>query len=329
MRLTRTFAVRFSLALATTAGVASFLGLGGVFSCSTYQTQRNVPIDCTAQKGYDFQVIDDFTSKSWYEVPDYVPAVPDAGDGGVSSTSKDPADANRIIASAIMDVTTIPDGPTCGNTNAGVFRGSHNNDWGGMFGSWAFAASVNDASEYDGISFWARAPGNVSKSFTFLLNDDNTTAPLATASPESSPDGGTASSRKGCRIYSMTDGGTSQSQSTGASNMTDPGTGTPITGSSNTRASYADECGNDYSVIVKNLSSEWQFFTIPWSEFLQNDTPNRVSPENQALPPDPNDLAKKTTVLTSRLRAIGIRMPKAAEFGLWVAKLDFYRKKVQ
>jgi hypothetical protein len=307
-----TWVVRLLVAAAATAAGATLLGMSGLLVCSSYPTYKDVPTDCTVDDGYEFQTIDDFSKDNfWFVAPDYVSdaAVPPpdaektiAGGGG-----------SKYVASQSVSLATIPDGPMCGNATAGVFRASHNNDWGGLFGMWSFSDTTTDnrqnASQYQGISFWARAPGNTSKGFTLLLDDDNTKV--------------SAVGHK-CRDYGI-DGGVGSASSTTTS-FTDPGTGTPITGSSNTRAAYTDECGNGYYVVLQ-VTSDWRFYTIPWSQFQQNFTPNRVP--NAALAATPGDLDAGTTILTAALRGIGIRLPREAEMELWLANLAFYRKQAQ
>ena len=55
MKLNRKFVVRFLCTVGAAAAVAGLLGLGGVFTCSSYSTLKNAPIDCTtAEAGYAF-----------------------------------------------------------------------------------------------------------------------------------------------------------------------------------------------------------------------------------------------------------------------------------
>jgi hypothetical protein len=316
MPITRPFAVRLSLALAATGGLAAILAAGGLFSCSKYQTYKDVPVDCTVESAYDFKTIEDFsTVDGWFAASDY--NIPDGGvlDGGSPPLAPSKGTATSMQTSGGIDINTgrlsvsalsNPEGPLCNISNAGVFRASHNNDWGGMFGKWNFAPTAPlNASDYEGVSFWARAPGNTTKAFTLLLDDENT-----------------ASTGTTCRVYSMTDGGVSEGQNQGSATGQDPGTGTPITGSSNTRASYRDECGNSYYSIV-TLTSEWIFHRIPFGDFKQTASPNRVP--NPALPDA--GTSPGTSMLTSALRNLILRMPKEAEMELWMANLAFYRSK--
>jgi hypothetical protein len=322
--LTRPAIARFSLALVSTAGLTSILALGGVSSCSTYSTYKDVPIDCTVENEYDFKSIDSFASaEGWFAAADYTPPAPT--DGGAA-----PPDASSLTAlwtsmstsvgtgavtsggtsaytgRMLMSIET-PEDPLCGITNAAVFRASHNNDWGGMFGKWNFGAQ--DGSPFEGISFWARAPGKTTKAFTLLLDDENTAS--------------TGTTR--CWVYSMNDGGVTEGQTDNTNSGTDPGTGTPITGSSNSRAAYRNECGNSFFSIVE-LTSRWTFYRIPFSRFKQTASPNRVP--NTALPgADAGAGSAGTQLVTSQLRNLIMRMPKEAEMELWMAKLAFYGAK--
>jgi hypothetical protein len=299
----RAFAVKLLLTATSAAGGSLLLGLGGVLVCSTYPTHKPTsPVNtCAAENGHDFQdpPVDDFSDVHWWGSPDVVP------DGGVPDGA-----AGKYVASAPdPTIETIPGGPLCGKyTKAGVFRASHNNDWGCLFGNWQFndteTSLARDASAWEGLSFWARAPGNTTKGFTILLNDDNTS--------------GNARGHF-CRDYGVDGGAAGLPSST--TTINDPSTGTPIVGSSTTRASYPDECGNDYSVVVL-VTSDWQFYTIPFSAFQQSATPNRV----------PNSVFSAgnvpgTGLLTTNLRRLGLRFSKEAEMELWLTGFNFYSKK--
>jgi hypothetical protein len=311
----RPFAVRLLLTLAGAAGGIVLLGLGGVLVCSTYPTHKpKSPIDvCAAESGYEFPdkpAVDDFTEARWWGSADYTP------DGGVP-------DAGKLMpyASPTPAVETIPNGPLCGKyAKAGVFVASHNNDWGCIFGNWEVESRTKtDASAWEGISFWARAPNRTgcdpastsgcgtSKGFTILLNDSNTISAVADHN---------------CRDYGV-DGGSVAGLPSSVATINDPSTGTPIVGSSSVRASNPDECGNEYSAVVQ-LTSDWQLYTIPFSQFQQQATPNRV----------PNSVFQAGDVpgnglLRDSLRRIGFRFPKEAEMELWMTDLTFYRTRAQ
>ncbi len=118
------------------------------------------------------------------------------------------------------------------------------------------SARINpeNASGWEGIAFWARAPGGTSKGFTLSLTDDNSES-SATAY---------------CRSY-VGDGGIS-TQTGGGPNGIDPSTGTPLSGSGTTRAPYPDECGNGYTV-ARQVTTEWGLYQVPFSDFKQTRTP--------------------------------------------------------
>lgn len=297
MRPSRHRVVRLSLALCTGAGLALALGLGGVFSCTAYPTLTGLPPDCAAEEAYEFEPLDDFSAAEpqWWSSADKSPGV-------------------ATIAS-----TAMPD--MCGSTHAGVFTVSGNYDWGCVFGMWAFNTVKDrgrDAAQWDGISFWARVPDKGNKSITLILDDDNTFS-------VDKLDEKTSNTK--CRTY-PTDGGVEGESSTVTVVATDPGTGTPITGSSNSRAAYPDECGNGYSALVNGLTSEWRLHTIPWSQFKQSATPNRV-PNAVFSAPDAGPVDNGTMLLTHSLRNLTMRMAKAAQMNLWMTKLSFYREKAK
>ena len=213
--------------------------LGGAAGCSAYSTFKQLPLDCDVESAYDLQVVNSFETVG----------------AGAFWMAADTADAGMVrspapftyVASA---VEPISDGPRCGSTAALVIRSERNNDWGSLFG--IDIGSPRDASAFDGLSFWARAPGNTTKAFTILLNDPNTAA-----SPRSRHDAR-------CKDYGV-DGGTAP--------VLD-GTGMVIPGTV-TEAPEPDQCGNSYSV-VQVVTNDWRFYTIPFSAFQQGPTPNRV-----------------------------------------------------
>jgi hypothetical protein len=304
MSLKRTLIVKLPRALGAAAVGLGFLGLGGVVMCTSYPTFKNVPVDCSELEGYTLYdkatdtvkdrdlTLDNFGG--WFSATDTA-----AGVAGVSA------------------VDPIPDGPVCQNTKAGKLTATRNNDWGCIFGSYEFGAGREgeDASDWEGIAFFARAPGNTTKAFTVSLTDDNSESNVP-GRPD--PDAGTAR----CTNY-ITDAGVGAAgPATGATGI-DPQTGTPLSGSGTTRAPYVDECGNSYTTTV-TVTSDWQFYTIPFGDFQQASNPNRV----------PNTVFQAGTVpgtglLTSGLRHLVFRAGKEAQVELWLAKLAFYKKKAQ
>ncbi len=282
----------------TSVGLA-LLALGGAFGCNAYPTLKNVPIDCNADSAYDFQYIYSFdtttASLQFYGSGDH----PDAD---VSTTPI---------------VQPLTDGARCGSTTALLLHSYHNDDWGSLFGIYAFGP--RDESAYQGLSFWARSPGNTTKAFTALLDDTNTenlampaTCSLDAGTAPSPVDGGSVV----CKNYCMPDGGTS-----GVGYGIDTTTGLPI-GGATTTAPPADACGNSY-YVVPQVTSGWQFYTFPFTEFRQLAEPNRVP--NAHFPG--TESSPGTHLLTSALMGLTFRMPPEADMNLWLSHLGFYRKK--
>lgn len=278
------------------AGLVLCAGLAGAIGCTAYPTLKvAAPLDCSVEDQFEFQS----------------PMV-DAFEPGAEFTWFPSGDANFAPTVALEMLT---DGTRCGSTAALVYRTAHNNDWGSLIGDYAFAtARARDASMYEGLSFWARAPGNTTKSFTVLLGDANTTC------------GGTADPTTGvcpdppgayCKTYPSPDGGTSVPTGT----PVDPMTGMPIYGAT-MQAPPADACGNAY-LLVATVTADWRLYTFPFAMFQQGNMPNHV----------PNAVfttigsVPGTTLLTSKLTNFTIRMPREATVELWLDNLTFYRKK--
>jgi hypothetical protein len=283
------------------AGVL-LLGLGGSVGCDTYPTNKSLPLNCSVADDYDFDLLADFEDGDkhfWGPSGDTLcnPAAPDAGVAG----GKD--------ASLSMAVEPINDSDAgrCGSTKSLVIRSAGCNDWGSLAGFNSLGSPPKDESAREGVSFWARAPGNTSKSFSLLLDDINT----ATEDPSTVD----ISIRAPSNCLGA-DGGTGQQTAT----IRDT-SGNVISGNS-TGQPLPFQCGNSYHAGVV-VTSDWQFYTIPWHAFTQDAKPNRV----------PNALLTETGpvpgtgLLTSKLRYLVIRFPKEADAELWIDNLGFYSKK--
>jgi hypothetical protein len=224
------------------AGVL-LIGLGGTVGCQAYPTQKDVPLNCAVEGGYDllsvntFEVVGPATADVWNQ-PD--PTV-DAGVGNAGLT---------------VDVEAIGGAGRCGSMAALVIRAFHNNDWGSLVGYNNFGP--RDESAYEGMSFWARSSG--SKTFTISLDDGNTTAPTATVPSN-------------CKDYA--DGGVAGA---GTGTTVDQN-GNVISGVVGA-APLPDQCGNSYTYNAV-VSADWAFHTVPFGLFKQTNTPNRVP--NEAL----------------------------------------------
>jgi hypothetical protein len=259
------------------AEAVSLLVLGGASACTPYSTFKNLPLDCDVESRYELQSIDTFEMLG--ATPGWTAA---DGSGGAVMTG---------------GVETIPDGARCGSSTALVIRGVGNNDWGSLFGFNNFGP--RDASAYEGLAFWARAPGSSNKSLTVLFDDPNTAVPPTTTDAN-------------CKDYGI-DGGT-------GTGTVDPGSGMVIPGSV-TDAPEPDQCGNSYGVI-RVVTMDWRFYTVPFALFQQGHTPNRVP--NEALME--TGATPGTTLLTSQILNLILRMPKAVATELWIDNLSFYRQ---
>ncbi len=271
------------------------LSVAAAAGCSAYPTYKNAPTDCTIEDAYDVNLLD-------------------ATEFSMAWTSKDGSPNAAMTA----DVETIPEGPFCGSTTALVARGGGNNDWGSLFGFYGFGK--HDESTQEGLSFWARAPGNTGKGFTILMDDSNSYDPNASCalvdggvpvSVQPQPGSGIA-----CTTYCQLDGGTFASGT-----VVDTATGAVLSSGTLQAPKQANQCGNDYQTVWK-VSSDWAFYTIPFSMFQQQPQPDRV----------PNELftagtAPGTAMVTSSILNMTFRFPKESAIELWIDHLGFYRHK--
>lgn len=257
--------------------MAAALLLGG---CSAYPTLKQAPpIDCDATSAYDTLMIDTFemvgNANLWNQGDNL------CVDGGVMQ---------NVVALAAGD------GP-CGSTAALVIDARHCNDWGSLFGFNSFG--MRDASAYEGVTLWARAPQGSNNVFTIALDDANT-----------------AVAGNHCKEYTTDAGVQGQPGTTTDSNGNVISTGTPGI------QPAPDQCGNSYSAFV-TVTTEWRLYTVPFQQFTQDPKPNRVP--NQLLTqvgPYPN-----TGILPSALYDMVVRLPKETPMELWLDNLGFYRRK--
>jgi hypothetical protein len=261
---------------------ALLLVLAGAAGCDPYPTLKNDPVDCTVEDPYEFLPISTFSNfdtvgdSNWWTASDSTPGA-----------------AEAIEAS----IENIPEGPRCGSNAAAVLRAAHNNDWGCLFG--LNSVSQHDGSQYEGLSFWARAPGNTTKGFQIQLNDPNTT-------------------REGATSYCVDVGG-----NTGQPFITVSIDGQSVqTSNGVTRPTLPDECGNNYSAVML-VTTEWVLYTLPFARFQQAALPNRVP--NAVL--THVGTVPGTGLLTDQILQLLIRFPKEATAELWIDNLAFYRKK--
>lgn len=268
-----------------------FLALGGMVACSSYPTVKSVPLDCTVDSAYQFDPFDRTD-------PNF-----DAVGLNPMSLLYNAGDTPGFLSNG---VEAMPDGDRCGSTAALVMRSAHNNDWGSIF---VFFFGVRDAGPYEGISFWARAPGATTKGFTMQLDDINTANPTE---PTNGVDPNPNDSN--CQSTMTADGGQSQTCFDSMSMQYVP-CGT-------TTAPAPNACGNSYA-HTQVVTTDWRFYTVPFREFQQSHMPNEV----------PNSILKTTgstpgtNLLTDHLVRVVLRMQREATMELWMDNLSFYRMK--
>jgi hypothetical protein len=280
-----------------TMAVGGSLALG-VSSCSSNPRPAFV-VDCSVMDQYQLSPPEQnaLNSYPWYGYGDMTPgALAMSGDAGEADGGGSPI------------VQTIPGG-VCGIQDALVLRSYGHQDYGSGFIDHAFAgflpgsacgpdggppdepAQYANESQYEGLSFWARNPGQTTKGVTLELTDIHSSSAVVCPTPGE------------CVQYS-TDAGNNVYVAMGSN-------GTIPSGSSVATAQPpADSCGNYFTVALVT-SENWQFYTVPFSSFHQGFQPDRV----------PSGLD------TSKLAQFIIVVPKEAVVDLWIANLGFYRKK--
>lgn len=183
------------------------------------------------EEDYDFRVVEtmDGATNFWFSFGDPTP-------GSVTSALLQPIPGGR-----------------CGNLQALVLTSRGHQDWGSGFGEYETTLGIAnqmgyvDATDYEGISFWARATGfGTSNGFLLSLNDSHTADPLVCNQPmvEDIAGGG----------YTYNEGG-----------MIVPlGGALPAPG----------DCGNAFRRPVL-AHREWYLHTLPFESFMQVAEPNR------------------------------------------------------
>lgn len=248
--------------------IASVAAVVGSLGCGNGAMPTSNLTACTDADAFEFKYIDHFES---------IGASPlwSAGDstpGGSASAS----------------ILTIPDGPHCGSDASLVLRASGNEEWGALFGF--NQLGPQDASAYEGVSFWARALGK-SRTVTIFLDDPNTS----------------------------TNGIGNCQQSMPTCVQVNPSTGAC---ESLATTPQPNECGNSYTAEA-TVTGEWQLLTIPFGKFQQANWPNRVP--NAIL--TQTGSAPGTALLTSSLLGLTFRAAKKTDLELWIDDIGFYKKK--
>lgn len=250
--------------------------------CGSPIPERSLEVDCSADEGYEYLTLQpmqrvatamDPQAGSWFGFGDDTP-------GGVS----------------LVELIEIPEG-RCDSTDALVLTVNGRTDWGAGFGEYATAQAPVDASEYEGVSFWARATGyGTSTGFLLTLQDRNTYAvePDPLAPPEAAPD----PNGPVCTVPDAED-------AVEAYVVNEAGMLVPVGG----ELPGPDDCGNGF-VRVVTAQRHWTLHRLPFESFQQQALPNRK----------PGGFDK------SALYQFAINIPKDSNIELWIDDLGIYRR---
>lgn len=241
-------------------------------------------MDCQAvDEQYEYRILHAFnagTDVAWFGVVDKTPGA----QVGVDDPMTPLVDHNPVVEE-IADVRERgPQEPgRCGQTAAGVFRARGFSDWGAFFADYStVTAGVPGSERYEGVSFWARTAPGSDRSFFFMV-DNAHTAPV-----NEEPD----SPENLCVAETLDEEGNPTGQ---FPDGTDP----TVT------------CGNPFMNIV-TTTEHWQYFTLPFSDFVQDRARPNVRPEGL----DP----------TVQLVRLGIRFPVETDIELYLDELGLYRR---
>jgi hypothetical protein len=210
-----------------TSGVRrALLAAGLALGCSSSLDPRELEVDCSQGDGYEFNVLQamEGMTASWFGFGDMTPG------------------ATQAIA-----LQEIPEG-RCDSTTALVLTSRGYTDWGAGFGEYQTAMAPVDASGFEGVSFWARAPGyGTSTGFLLTLSDRNTDAGgMMCVEPEPTD---------------VLDGSYSYNEA---------GMVVPVGG----ELPSPEDCGNGFMRVV-NVTRDWRLYRLPFESFQQEALPNR------------------------------------------------------
>jgi hypothetical protein len=285
-----------------TTSLLSWGVLLSALGCGQDWPRESAVVDCSAGDAYEFLNISDFTSgdSGWFLYADRTP-------GGVP----DPTVTPNVVVQQVA-----PPG-RCGDVGMVQLLAYGHNEYGAGFGDYAHNAEISRArgTGYEGISFWARSPGNTDKTFMLNVDDGRTIVlppeapvtggpPLATSADQDlDGDGliGAGDIARGtyCRLPPAQDLGRPACYYGGA-----------LPPATATRVPEPDECGNQFHTYV-TTSDDWQLFLLPWSRLQQWPCPNRL-----AGGIDPADIAK-----------LEIRLAQGTNYDIWLDNIAFYRRR--
>jgi hypothetical protein len=198
---------------------------GALLACGAGPARPEPGIDCSIEDDYEFNVLQPMegTMASWYGYGDVTP-------GAVNTVGLQPIPGGRCESSAALVITS---------------RGHH--DWGSGFGEYQTAMAPVDATDYEGISFWARAEGyGTSSGFLITLGDRNTNpAGMVCVEP------------------------TTEDLVNGSYTYNQQGMIVPV----GNRLAGAKDCGNSFERAAF-ARREWYLHRVPFESFVQMANPN-------------------------------------------------------
>lgn len=282
--------------------IASALACLG--ACSAPAAREELPVDCSVTDSYDLWTLRPFDTadSTWYAAADGTGQVkcddPDAIPGTqVDYIVVETGDAVSWCdgprrATAAATVEPLPDGPRCGGDYGLRLTGQRNNDWGSLYGDYVMAGETRDASDYDGVAFWARAEPGTGKALLLLLNDKYTQNILDEAG---NPVMGQESACNESEYSNDPAQGMTQSQVGGSvvpGAVPEPG-----------------DCGNAYQLAFR-VTEDWKFYRLPFASFHQEALPNRHI----------------EGVDSASLRSMIFRAPKDTVLDIWLDDIGYYRE---
>jgi hypothetical protein len=283
---------------------AALVGAG----CAAKPRAATGTVDCSQGDGYEFSSppLFDFNGDQkgqvgWFLYADETP-------GGFP----DPA-----LGSNVTTVLLDPPG-RCGDTHVVELKAFGHNFYGTGFGDYQHNPESTRANGtgFDGISFWARSPGNTDKTFLWSMDDGRTIVLRPPA-----PDGGGLPPATPADQDLDGDGLIGPGDIAGGTRCRLPPTQTVIRAAcyangtlppaSATRVPEPDECGNSFHTYV-TTTDDWQLYLLPWDQLVQWPCPNRL-----AGGIDPADIA-----------GITITFIQGSTYDLWLDNIAFYRRRL-
>jgi hypothetical protein len=271
-----------------------------IASCVSSEARQPYLLNCNAGAPYDLRVYESYEPSDpsflapWYSAGDFTPG----------------ATITVATGAGSIPATPIEGSGRCGSQYALLLESHGFHDWGSTFGDYRIGTYSTlaplDASQYDGVAFWARDPGYTShwdgpttKSVALNLIDVHGTPGVATGYMVTY-DG------SACTNYIFDSGG-AMSVPVNVANGSTPTGSAPASG----LVFPADACNNAQFTVPIVLSDEWQLYTIPFSAFTQSSLPNR----------EPNGIDR------TALMSFTVTVPKEAQLELWIDDFGFYRMK--